>query len=182
MGRGFPPSPSRGFGGRAAGDFLPATGRALAVPSCPPSSVLTRHFRHDVRTGIAESLFRCCGSEPRSRRFRPLMSFRHSNNYAHARLRVATAEARLRPTGGCRNGRRICGSGPAGASRTHTAVLQTATRDKAGQHPSAWGNACVPRGAWLIRHPADNPDHVHAVVYDDKRPGTILAVGRVPNR
>ena len=47
-----------------------------------------------------------------------------------------------------------------------------------GQQPPPGGcNARVPRGAWLIRHPADNPDHVHAVVYDDKRPGAILAVG-----
>jgi hypothetical protein len=37
--------------------------------------------------------------------------------------------------------------------------------------------AAVPRGAWLIRHPDDDPEHVHVHVYDDRRPGTIVAVG-----
>ena len=35
----------------------------------------------------------------------------------------------------------------------------------------------VPAGAWLIRHPEDTPDHVQVVVYEDRRPGTILAIG-----
>lgn len=38
--------------------------------------------------------------------------------------------------------------------------------------------AQVPRGAWVIRHPADDPDHVHVTVYDDRRPGSILVVGQ----
>jgi len=36
----------------------------------------------------------------------------------------------------------------------------------------------VPRGAWVIRHPDDDPEHVHVVVYDDRRPGNILVVGQ----
>ena len=36
----------------------------------------------------------------------------------------------------------------------------------------------VPPGAWIIRHPADDRDHVHVVVYDDRRPGTVLVVGQ----
>lgn len=35
----------------------------------------------------------------------------------------------------------------------------------------------VPRGAWLMRHPGDDEEHVHIVVYDDYRPGSIRAVG-----
>ena len=37
--------------------------------------------------------------------------------------------------------------------------------------------ASVPRGAWLIRHPADRPEHVHVVVYEPERPGKVLVVG-----
>jgi hypothetical protein len=48
----------------------------------------------------------------------------------------------------------------------------------AGHQPPPSGcNARVPRGAWLIRHPHDNPEHVHVVVYDDRRPSTVLAIG-----
>ena len=36
----------------------------------------------------------------------------------------------------------------------------------------------VPAGAWIIRHPADDRDHVHVVVYDDRRPGTVFVVGQ----
>lgn len=43
--------------------------------------------------------------------------------------------------------------------------------------PVACEGARVPLGAWLIRHPHDTPDHVHVVVYDDHRPGTVLAIG-----
>jgi hypothetical protein len=35
----------------------------------------------------------------------------------------------------------------------------------------------VPPGAWLIRHPEDDQDHVHVSVYDDRRPGSVLVVG-----
>lgn len=35
----------------------------------------------------------------------------------------------------------------------------------------------VPRDAWLIRHPADDPDHVHVIVYDERRRGAIDVVG-----
>ncbi len=35
----------------------------------------------------------------------------------------------------------------------------------------------VPPGAWLIRHPADRPDHVHVTVYDPQRPSTVTVVG-----
>lgn len=38
-------------------------------------------------------------------------------------------------------------------------------------------NAAVPPGAWLIRHPADRPDHVHVVVYEPERPRVPLVVG-----
>lgn len=43
--------------------------------------------------------------------------------------------------------------------------------------PSRCSEVRVPRGAWLIRHPHDNPDHVHVVAYDERRPGTVLAIG-----
>jgi hypothetical protein len=36
----------------------------------------------------------------------------------------------------------------------------------------------VPAGAWLIRHPDDDAEHVHVVVYDERRPGSILVVGQ----
>jgi hypothetical protein len=36
----------------------------------------------------------------------------------------------------------------------------------------------VPPGAWIIRHPADDRDHVHVVVYDDQRQGSVLVVGQ----
>lgn len=35
----------------------------------------------------------------------------------------------------------------------------------------------VPPGAWLIHHPHDDPAHVHVIVYEDQRPGTIFVVG-----
>lgn len=35
----------------------------------------------------------------------------------------------------------------------------------------------VPPGAWLIDHPPDDPKHVHINVYDERRPGTVQAVG-----
>ena len=37
--------------------------------------------------------------------------------------------------------------------------------------------ADVPPGAWVIRHPAHDRDHVHVAVYDDRRPGSVLVVG-----
>jgi hypothetical protein len=43
--------------------------------------------------------------------------------------------------------------------------------------PGKCDGARVPRGAWLIRHPHDNRDHVHVVAYDDQVPGRILAIG-----
>jgi hypothetical protein len=36
----------------------------------------------------------------------------------------------------------------------------------------------VPPGAWVIRHQADDPDHVHVVVYDERRSGSVLVVGQ----
>lgn len=36
----------------------------------------------------------------------------------------------------------------------------------------------VPPGAWLIRHPQDDPEHVHVVVYDDRRPGAVFVIGQ----
>jgi len=35
----------------------------------------------------------------------------------------------------------------------------------------------VPRGAWLMRHPGHDDNHVEVIVYDDHRPGSIRAVG-----
>ncbi|HYE34055.1 hypothetical protein [Methylocaldum sp.] len=35
----------------------------------------------------------------------------------------------------------------------------------------------VPPGAWLIRHPEDNAEHVHVIVYDDYRRGAIRVIG-----
>lgn len=34
-------------------------------------------------------------------------------------------------------------------------------------------------GAWLIRHPVDRPGHVHVLVSDDRRPGSILVTGEL---
>jgi hypothetical protein len=31
----------------------------------------------------------------------------------------------------------------------------------------------------LIRHPADDPDHVHVIVYDARRRGAIYVVGEI---
>jgi hypothetical protein len=36
----------------------------------------------------------------------------------------------------------------------------------------------VPPGAWLIRHPQEDRDHVHIAVYDERRPNTVLVVGQ----
>jgi hypothetical protein len=36
----------------------------------------------------------------------------------------------------------------------------------------------VPPGAWVIRHPDDDPEHVHVAVYDERRPGSILVIGQ----
>src|SRR5919198_945771 len=36
----------------------------------------------------------------------------------------------------------------------------------------------VPPGAWVIRHPDDDPEHVHVAVYDERRPGSILVTGQ----
>ena len=47
-----------------------------------------------------------------------------------------------------------------------------------GQQPPPGNCDRVPPGAWLIRHPQDDKDHVHVIAYDDRRPGTILAVGQ----
>ena len=42
----------------------------------------------------------------------------------------------------------------------------------------ARARAEVPRGAWVISHPGDDPEHVHVAVYDERRPGSILVVGQ----
>lgn len=47
----------------------------------------------------------------------------------------------------------------------------------AGQQPPPTGCSQVPPGAWVIRHPQDNPDHVHVTVFDPQRPGAVLVVG-----
>jgi hypothetical protein len=36
----------------------------------------------------------------------------------------------------------------------------------------------VPSGAWIIQHPDDDREHVHVVVYDERRRGSILAIGQ----
>jgi hypothetical protein len=38
--------------------------------------------------------------------------------------------------------------------------------------------ADVAPGAWVIRHPDDDQEHVHVVVYDERRPRSILAIGQ----
>lgn len=38
--------------------------------------------------------------------------------------------------------------------------------------------AAVPRGAWVLHRPDDDREHVHAIVYDERRPGSILVVGQ----
>jgi hypothetical protein len=35
----------------------------------------------------------------------------------------------------------------------------------------------VPLGAWLIRHPEKDSEHVHISVYDNHRPGTVIVTG-----
>ncbi len=35
----------------------------------------------------------------------------------------------------------------------------------------------VPPGAWLIYHPEEEPEHVHVIVYDVHRPGSVLVIG-----
>jgi hypothetical protein len=45
------------------------------------------------------------------------------------------------------------------------------------QPPPGKCSSRVPAGAWLIRHPANNPDHVHVVVYEPNRPGVVQVVG-----
>jgi hypothetical protein len=47
-----------------------------------------------------------------------------------------------------------------------------------GQQPPPGRCDRVPPGAWLIRHPHDDVEHVHVIVYDERRPRTILAVGQ----
>jgi len=38
----------------------------------------------------------------------------------------------------------------------------------------------VQPGAWLIRHPEDDPRQVHVVAYDEHRPGTVLGPPGTP--
>ena len=45
------------------------------------------------------------------------------------------------------------------------------------QPPPGKCSSRVPPGAWLIRHPANDPDHVHVVVYEPNRPGVVQVVG-----
>ena len=35
----------------------------------------------------------------------------------------------------------------------------------------------VPPGAWLIRHPEDDSEQVHVIVYERRCPGAILVIG-----
>ena len=46
-----------------------------------------------------------------------------------------------------------------------------------GHQPPPGKCSPVPRGAWVIRHPHDLPGHVHVIVYEPQRPGTVLVVG-----
>jgi hypothetical protein len=34
----------------------------------------------------------------------------------------------------------------------------------------------IPKGAWLLYRPADEPQHVDVSVYDDRRPGVIVEI------
>lgn len=38
--------------------------------------------------------------------------------------------------------------------------------------------ADVPPGAWVIRHPDNDREHVHVAVYDERRPGSVLVTGQ----
>lgn len=46
-----------------------------------------------------------------------------------------------------------------------------------GQQPPPGKCSPVPSGAWVIRHPHDDLDHVHVTVYEPRRPGVVLVVG-----
>jgi hypothetical protein len=46
-----------------------------------------------------------------------------------------------------------------------------------GQQPPPGNCNQVPPGAWVIRHPQDNPGNVHVTVYEPQRPGIIHVVG-----
>lgn len=35
----------------------------------------------------------------------------------------------------------------------------------------------MPPGAWLIRHPEKETEHVHVIAYDERRPGTVFVTG-----
>jgi hypothetical protein len=37
----------------------------------------------------------------------------------------------------------------------------------------------VSPAARVIRHPDDDPEHVHVNVYDERRPGSILVIGQL---
>jgi hypothetical protein len=44
--------------------------------------------------------------------------------------------------------------------------------------PVACGRlGAVPPGAWVLRHPGHDHEHVHVVVYDEHRPNSIFVVG-----
>lgn len=36
----------------------------------------------------------------------------------------------------------------------------------------------APAGAWVLRRPVDDRDHVHVIVHDERRPGSVLVVGQ----
>ncbi len=40
----------------------------------------------------------------------------------------------------------------------------------------------VPPGAWLIRHPEDEAERVHVMVYDERRPDTVRVTGEFDTR
>lgn len=46
-----------------------------------------------------------------------------------------------------------------------------------GHQPPPGKCSPVPAGAWVIRHPHDDPGHVHVTVYEPGRPGAILVIG-----
>lgn len=38
-------------------------------------------------------------------------------------------------------------------------------------------NQAPPRGAWLIQHPRNNPNHVYVKVYEPQRRGVVFSIG-----
>jgi hypothetical protein len=48
----------------------------------------------------------------------------------------------------------------------------------AGHQPPPFKcGGAVPSGAWLLQHPPQAPQHIEAVVYDQRQPGVVVSVG-----